>query len=104
VVAVMALAFLGKGIGALGWTVLVDTAPKEIMGFTCGVFNFFGNMAAITTPIAIGYIVAGTGSFNGALIFVSANALMAIVSFLIIVPRLHRMTLEPDTQTKLAVA
>ncbi|MDB6126931.1 MAG: D-glucarate permease, partial [Verrucomicrobia bacterium] len=42
VVAVMALAFLGKGIGALGWTVLVDTAPKEIMGFTCGVFNFFG--------------------------------------------------------------
>jgi len=93
VVGVMALAFLGKGIGALGWTVLVDTAPKEAMGLTGGVFNFFGNLAAITTPIVIGYIVAGSGSFSGALLFVSANALMAIVSFLVIVPALHRMTL-----------
>jgi ACS family glucarate transporter-like MFS transporter len=94
VVAVMALAFLGKGIGAQGWTVLVDTAPKEIMGFTGGVFNFFGNIGAVTTPIVIGYIVSATGSFNGALVFVSANAVMAIVSFLIIVPRLHRMSLQ----------
>ena len=95
VVAVMAFAFLGKGIGALGWTVVVDAAPKEIMGLTAGLFNFFGNTAAITTPIVIGYIVAGSGSFNGALVFVSANALMAIISFLFIVPRLHRMELKP---------
>jgi ACS family glucarate transporter-like MFS transporter len=95
IVAVMALAFFGKGVGALGWTVVVDTAPKEIMGLTSGLFNFFGNTAAITTPIVIGYIVAGSGSFNGALLYVSANALMAIVSFTIIVPRLHRMELNP---------
>jgi len=95
IVAIMALAFLGKGIGALGWTVVVDTAPKQIMGLTAGLFNFFGNTAAITTPIVIGYIVASTGSFNGALVFVSANALLAIISFLIIVPKIQRMELHP---------
>ena len=32
VVLFMALAFFGKGIGALGWAVMADTAPKEISG------------------------------------------------------------------------
>ena len=29
VVALMALAFFGKGIGALGWAVVADTSPKQ---------------------------------------------------------------------------
>ena len=32
VIALMALAFFGKGIGALGWAVVSDTSPKEIAG------------------------------------------------------------------------
>ena len=35
----------------------------------------FGNISSITTPIIIGYIIQETGSFNGALVFVGANAL-----------------------------
>lgn len=35
---------------------------------TGGVLNMFGNSAGIVTPIVIGYIVAATGSFDGALI------------------------------------
>ncbi|MEN1571875.1 hypothetical protein AAIJ07_31810, partial [Pseudomonas aeruginosa] len=35
VVMLMALAFFGKGFGALGWPVISDTAPKEIVGL-CG--------------------------------------------------------------------
>ena len=30
IVVVMAFAFFGKGVGALGWAVLSDTAPREI--------------------------------------------------------------------------
>ncbi|WP_286206379.1 proton-conducting transporter transmembrane domain-containing protein, partial [Escherichia coli] len=41
----MALAFFGKGFGALGWPVISDTAPKEIVGLCGGVFNVFGNVA-----------------------------------------------------------
>ena len=32
VVTIMALAFFGKGIGALGWAVMADTAPPQVAG------------------------------------------------------------------------
>lgn len=94
VVAIMALAFFGKGVGALGWAVVADTSPKEIGGLSGGLFNTFGNTAGITTPIVIGYLVAGTGSFDGALIFVAANAAVAIFSYLFIVGEIKRVELK----------
>jgi ACS family glucarate transporter-like MFS transporter len=94
VVGFMAAAFFGKGIGALGWAVVSDTSPKEIAGLSGGLFNTFGNTAGITTPIIIGYIVQGTGSFNGALVFVGANAVGAILSYLLIVGEIKRMELK----------
>jgi MFS family permease len=89
----MALAFFGKGIGALGWAVVSDTSPKEIAGLSGGLFNTFGNIASITTPIVIGYIIQNTGSFNGALVFVGANALVAMLSYLVIVGEIKRVEL-----------
>ena len=58
-----------------------------------GVFNMCGNLSSITTPIVIGYIIQITGSFNGALVFVAANALVAAVSYLVIVGEIKRMVL-----------
>ena len=34
-----------------------DTSPKQAPGLNAGLFNTFGNVAGITTPIVIGYIV-----------------------------------------------
>jgi ACS family glucarate transporter-like MFS transporter len=93
VVAIMSLAFFGKGIGALGWAVVSDTSPKEAGGLSGALFNTFGNTAGITTPIVIGYIVQTTGSFAGALVFVGANAAMAIVCYLFVVGDIRRVTL-----------
>lgn len=93
IVAVMALAYFGKGFGALGWAVVSDTSPKEAVGLAGGMFNFIGSISAITTPILIGYIVQGTGSFNGALVFVGANALLTVLSYLVIVGDIKRMEL-----------
>jgi ACS family glucarate transporter-like MFS transporter len=94
VILVMALAFFGKGIGALGWAVLSDACPKEIAGLSGGLFNMFGNLSSITTPIVIGYIIQYAGSFNGALVFVGANALTAVVSYLVIVGEIKRLELR----------
>jgi ACS family glucarate transporter-like MFS transporter len=94
VVGFMALAFFGKGIGALGWAVVSDTSPKQAGGVSGGLFNMFGNLSSITTPIIIGYIVAATGSFNGALVFVGLNALMAAVAYLFIVGDIKRVQLQ----------
>jgi len=94
VVAIMALAFFGKGLGALGWAVVSDTSPKQIAGLSGGLFNTFGNIASITTPIVIGYLVQGTGNFSLALVFVAANALIAVVSYLVVVGEIKRVVLK----------
>ncbi|MBB3195293.1 MFS transporter [Roseateles terrae] len=94
VVAIMALAFFGKGLGALGWAVVSDTSPKEIAGLSGAMFNTFGNIAGITTPIVIGYIVQETHSFNGALVFVGAHAVIAVVSYLLVVGEIKRVQLK----------
>ena len=100
VVAVMSLAFFGKGVGALGWAVVSDTSPREAGGLSGALFNTFGNTAGITTPIAIGYIVQSTGSFSGALVFVGINAALAIVSYLFIVGDIKRVTLVKSLVVK----
>lgn len=95
IIGFMAMAFFGKGIGALGWAVMADTAPKEISGLSGGLFNMFGNISGIVTPIAIGYIVGTTGSFNGALIYVGVHALVAVLSYLVLVGDIKRIELKP---------
>lgn len=95
VVGVMAFAFFGKGLGALGWAVMADTAPKEISGLSGGLFNTFGNISGIVTPIAIGYIIGVTGSFKGALVYVGIHALVAVFSYLFIVGDIKRIELKP---------
>lgn len=94
VVAIMTLAFFGKGVGAMGWAVVSDTSPKEIVGLSGGLFNTFGNIAGITTPIVIGYILHTTGSFNGALVFVGINALVVVFSYLFVVGEIKRVELK----------
>jgi MFS transporter, ACS family, glucarate transporter len=91
----MSLAFFGKGFGALGWTVISDTSPKGLIGLNGGLFNLIGNMSGVTTPIIIGYIVKRTGSFQDALIFVGATALLAIIAYLPIVGEIKRVEMNP---------
>ncbi|MGG7446650.1 MFS transporter [Kosakonia oryzendophytica] len=94
VVFFMSLAFLGKGIGALGWAVMSDTAPKEMAGVAGGFFNLCGNCAGIISPVVIGYIVKATGHFEWALVFVAVHALIAIFSFVVIVGPIKRIELK----------
>src|SRR5262249_24223498 len=81
----MSVAFFGKGIASLGWAVLSDVAPREVTGLAGSIFNTFGNISGITTPIVIGYLVATTNSFSAALIFVFAHSAVALFSFLALV-------------------
>ncbi|HXE42927.1 MAG TPA: MFS transporter, partial [Candidatus Baltobacteraceae bacterium] len=94
VVFIMCLAFFGKGFGALGWTVVSDTSPKEITGLSGGLFNTFGNTAALTTGIIIGYLNNWTGNFAAALVYVGACALGAIFCYLFVVGEIKRLELK----------
>lgn len=94
VIGLMSLAFFAKGLGALGWCLVGDTSPKEMIGLSGGIFNFIGQMASITTPIVIGYILHLTNSFEYALIYVGALALIGACSYLFIVQDIHRVEIK----------
>ena len=64
-----------------------------MVGLSGGIFNFAGNIASIVTPIAIGYILNVTQSFNGALIFVGAMGFLGAMSYLFIVQDIKRVEL-----------
>jgi len=95
IIAFMSLGFLGKGIAALGWAIISDAAPQAFTGLSAGIFNAFGNIAGITTPIAIGYIRQATGSFDVALMFVALHSILCILAYLFIVGPIRRFELEP---------
>jgi MFS transporter, ACS family, glucarate transporter len=94
IIAIMCLTFFGKGFGALGWTVVSDTSPREIIGLSGGLFNTFGNTAALTTGIIIGYLIAWTNHFGVALVYVGACALGAIFCYLFVVGDIKRLELQ----------
>ena len=85
--------FFGKGFGALGWALNLDTAPRQITGLSGSVLNICGNLSALTMPIAVGYIVERTGSFNLALVYVGAHALIALVCYVFVVGEIKRVEL-----------
>lgn len=94
VIGVMSLAFFSKGVGNLGWCIVSDTSPKELLGISGGIFNFFGNIASIATPLAIGFILKATGSFNGALLYVGLIGLLGAFSYLFIVGDVKRLEIN----------
>jgi MFS transporter, ACS family, glucarate transporter len=98
VIVVMSVAFFAKGIGNLGWCIVGDVSPKQIMGVSGGVFNFCGNIASIITPLAIGIIVKEMGSFDLALVYIGLVALIGAFSYLVIVGPLRRLEVEPEAE------
>jgi ACS family D-galactonate transporter-like MFS transporter len=91
VIIVMSVAFFGQGMCNLGWTLLTDVAPKELMGLSAGVFNLCANLAGIVTPLVVGVVVGLTGSFAGALAFIGIVALSGVFSYVFIVGDVRRV-------------
>ena len=91
VIIVMSVAFFGQGMCNLGWTLLTDVAPKELMGLSAGVFNLCANLAGIVTPLVVGVVVGVTGSFAWALGFIGIVALLGVFSYVFIVGDVRRV-------------
>lgn len=94
VIAILSLAFFAQGMAALGWTLVSDIAPEGMLGVTGGVFNLAANLAGIVTPIAVGAIVATTGSFFYALAFIGLIALGGALSYIFILGDVKRIVLD----------
>jgi ACS family D-galactonate transporter-like MFS transporter len=95
VIAIMSVAFFGQGMTNLGWTVISDVAPKELIGMTAGIFNFSANLAGIVTPLVIGYTYQRTGSFVGPLAYIAVVALLGAFSYSVILGDIKRLKVGP---------
>jgi ACS family D-galactonate transporter-like MFS transporter len=95
VITVMSVAFFGQGMCNLGWTLLTDVAPRELVGLTGGLFNLFANAAGIVTPLVIGFIVAATGSFYWALAYIATLAVLGVLCYLFVVGDVRRVVYSP---------
>ncbi|SMG50834.1 MFS transporter [Paraburkholderia susongensis] len=93
VIAILSVAFFAQGMAALGWTLVSDIAPEGLLGVTGGIFNFAANLAGIVTPLVVGVIVAATGSFVGALVFIGVIALIGALSYIFVVGDIKRIVL-----------
>jgi MFS transporter, ACS family, D-galactonate transporter len=93
VIVILSVAFFAQGMAALGWTLVSDIAPDGLLGVTGGIFNFAANLAGIITPLAVGLIVAWTGSFVGALVFIGVIALIGALSYIFVVGDIKRIVL-----------
>jgi MFS transporter, ACS family, D-galactonate transporter len=94
VIAIMSVAFFGQGMVNLGWTLITDVAPKQMLGLTGGVFNFCANLAGIITPLVIGFVVGATGSFYGALVYIAALGLIGAAAYVFIVGEVRRVEID----------
>jgi MFS transporter, ACS family, D-galactonate transporter len=91
VIAIMSLAFFGQGMVNLGWTLISDVAPKQMIGLTGGVFNLCANLAGIVTPLVVGFVVGSTGSFYGALAYIGTLGLIGAAAYIFIVGEVRRV-------------
>jgi ACS family D-galactonate transporter-like MFS transporter len=94
VVAIMSVAFFGQGMVNLGWTLISDVAPKQMIGLTGGVFNFCANLAGIVTPLVVGFVVGATGSFYGALAYIATLGLVGAAAYVFIVGEVKRVEID----------
>jgi ACS family D-galactonate transporter-like MFS transporter len=103
VIAILSVAFFGQGMSNLGWTVISDVAPKQVIGLTGGIFNFSTNLAGIVTPLVIGIAFGMTGSFVGPLVYIGVVALIGAFSYTVILGDIHRLEIG-DSQTPATVS
>jgi ACS family D-galactonate transporter-like MFS transporter len=96
VIAIFSVAFFFQGMTGLGWTVISDIAPVEMLGITGGIFSFAANLAGVATPIVIGAIIGATGSFYYALAYIGAAALLGAFSYTFLIGDIERIVLEPS--------
>jgi ACS family D-galactonate transporter-like MFS transporter len=90
IIGFMTLAFFGNGFASITWSLVSAIAPQRLIGLTGGVFNFMGNLSAITVPVIIGALARG-GDFSWALTYVATMALIGALSYVLVVGRIERL-------------
>ena len=93
VIAILTVAFFAQGIGSMSWAAVSEIAPKRYVGLTSSITSLAANIAAITTPLMIGYVTQRTGNFFWALNLMGAICLLGTLSYSVLLGKLSRIEL-----------
>jgi ACS family D-galactonate transporter-like MFS transporter len=91
VITIMSVAFFAQGLTQMTWAILADVAPRRLMGLAGGVFSFAANIAGAITPLIIGWVVQGTGSFSYGIGYIAVVAVIGLLSYLVLIDRIERL-------------
>lgn len=95
VIAFMCVAFFGQGMAsAITWALLSEIVPKELVGSCGGTYNFITNVGGTLSPAIVGYLIATTGSYSSALVFVSSMGLLGAFSYIFIIGKPSRIVIS----------
>jgi len=86
----MAIAFFGNGLASIAWVFVSLLSPRQSVGLVGGVFNSFGALSAVVTPIVIGYIVT-EDSFAPALFYIGAAALIGLLCYVFLIGKVEEI-------------
>ena len=90
-----ALLWISLALGGLAaaapvaWTVPSLIAPRESVGTVGGIVNLCGQIAAISAPVATGYIVSATHSFAAAFAACTGILFLGIVGYIWLLGRIE---------------
>lgn len=90
IISFLALSFFGNGLASITWVFVSLLAPRDHVGLVGGVFNFAGGLAAVITPIVIGYLASGQ-DFSLALIYVAVIAAIGFLVYVFMVGKVERL-------------
>jgi ACS family D-galactonate transporter-like MFS transporter len=99
---VAALFWISLAVGGLSaaspvaWSIPSLIAPRESVGTLGGIMNFGSQLAAITAPIATGYVVRATESFSGAFIAATVFLFIGVAGYVFLLGDMQAIP-EPDS-------
>lgn len=91
VITVLTVSFFAQGVASSSWAAVSEIAPRQYIGLTSGITSLAANLAGITTPIIIGYILHTTGQFYWALNFMGIVCLLGAFCYSVLLGRLYRI-------------
>jgi MFS transporter, ACS family, D-galactonate transporter len=90
IVAFLTFAFFCNGVASIHWSLVSATAPIRLIGLTSAVFNCFGGIAGILSPIVVGFLLRA-GDFRLPLVFIAVIEALGVCSYIFVVGRLERV-------------
>lgn len=93
-IAILTLSFFAQGVGSASWAAVSEIAPRQYIGLTSGITSLAANIAGVTTPIIIGYVIHVTGEFFWALNFMGLLCLLGAFAYSFLLGPLYRIEMD----------